>query len=56
MNKQSYFLQTGTERALKSYVCPATRMVPISLESALLGASAYGDEIEPGIGDEWGDF
>ena len=56
MNKQFDFLQTGTECALKAYVCPSTRSIPISLESALLGASAHGDEIEPGIGDNWGDF
>lgn len=56
MFKPSNFSQTGTAPALRPYIVPTTRLVPLSLEGALLQTSATTGEIDPGIGDDWGDF
>jgi hypothetical protein len=56
MFKPSNFPQKGTEPALRPYIVPTMRMVPLSLENALLQTSANGGEIDPGYMDDWGDF
>ena len=56
MFKPSNYSQTGTAPALRPYSVPTVRMIPVSLERALLQTSASSGEIDPGIGDDWGDF
>ena len=56
MIKSSVFSQSGTLPAVRPYTVPAVRIIPLSPEKALLLVSTYGDQIEPGIGDDWGDL
>ena len=40
----------------ETYLSPSVRVIPVSLEAALLTTSLNSGEITPGTEDDWGEF